>query len=439
MKIIRPLSYREVLAIKKIGFTALGGAVGLYLFIKPSGQKYYVYRFKSIDGRRSCISLAPFSEMDLGTAREKALEWKQRLREGDNPSDVKREEAKAKRQQIREEFQKQQEASRTFSYVADLLMKERREGDFWAHNVVGEAHALRFLKNYINPRLGKIPIAELAVQDVFDMLISFYQRQPETAKKVVTLVSSIWKFAKAKEWASGENPADRKGTLGVLLEPYNKSKKKGENYPALPISDIPEFMFQLHQMNTMAARLVEFQILTACRSKMARTLKWTDINFEEKTATIREEALKTKGRGKHTVFLSREALAILKQIPQTEEYVFTNQSGKPFSDAAPGMVIKQMNRERAKDNLEPWLDHEQSTKKQEQIIITAQGTARASFKTWTKTGENRKLLDEEAVELCMAHNLIDDYDGAYNRTKLEDERRGIMQVWADYCHTNIPF
>ena len=439
MKLIRPLSHKEVLSIKKVGYTALGGAVGLYLLVKPTGRKYYVYRFKSMDGRRSCISLAPFSEMDLATAREKALEWKQRLREGDNPSDVKREEAKAKRQQIREEFKRQQEASRTFAHVADLLMKERREGDFWAHNVVGEAHALRFLKNYINPRLGKIPIAELAVQDVFDMLVPFYQQQPATAKKVVTLVSSIWKFAKAKKWADGENPADRNGTLGVLLEPYNKSKKQAENYPALPISDIPEFMFQLHQMETVSARLVEFQILTACRSKMARTLKWTDINFENKTATIREEALKTKGRGVHTIFLSREALAILKQIPQTEEYVFTNQSGKPFSDAAPGMVIKQMNRERAKDNLEPWLDHVQSNEKKEPVAVTVQGTARATFKTWTKTGENRKLLDEEAVELCMAHNLQDDYNGAYNRTTLEDERRVVMQAWADYCHTNIPF
>lgn len=60
-------------------------------------------------------------------------------------------------------------------------------------------------------------------------------------------------------------------------------------------------------------------------------------------------------------------------------------------------------------------------------------TARASFKTWASTGENRKKFDADAVELCMAHHLRDDYNGAYNRTPLEEERREVMEAWGDYC------
>ena len=42
-------------------------------------------------------------------------------------------------------------------------------------------------------------------------------------------------------------------------------------------------------------------------------------------------------------------------------------------------------------------------------------------------------FDTDAVELCMAHHLKDDYNGAYNRTTLEEERREVMEAWGDYC------
>ena len=66
-------------------------------------------------------------------------------------------------------------------------------------------------------------------------------------------------------------------------------------------------------------------------------------------------------------------------------------------------------------------------------MITQHATARASFKTWASTGENRKKFDADAVELCMAHQLKDDYNGAYNRTTLVEERREVMEAWGRYC------
>jgi hypothetical protein len=66
-------------------------------------------------------------------------------------------------------------------------------------------------------------------------------------------------------------------------------------------------------------------------------------------------------------------------------------------------------------------------------MITQHATARASFKTWASSGENRKRFDVDAVELCLAHHLKDDYNGAYNRSTLEEERRAVMEAWGDYC------
>ena len=83
------------------------------------------------------------------------------------------------------------------------------------------------------------------------------------------------------------------------------------------------------------------------------------------------------------------------------------------------------------------VDPEQTKEKAYPFGATAHGICRASFKTWVRSDENRKKLDDEAVELCLAHKLKDDYAGAYNRTKLEDERREVMQTWGTFCYSKI--
>lgn len=435
MKIVAPLTFKQVCAIKKVGRTALGGAVGLYLYIKPTGSKFYVFRFKALDGSRSEITIAPFGTIDLAEARKRATEWKERLRNGENPSQVKRAELKAKKKALLDAAIEAEKSARTFNYVSQLWFDERLKSGFWAKNEVGAAHTMRFLTKYIRPFIGQIPVADINVHDVFKVLKPIYQSMPNTAKKSLTVMSSVWKWSKARDWTSGENPADIKGSLGVLLEPYKNSRVKGKNHPALDPLDIPDFFVALRGLETNAARLTEFLILTATRSKMARLLKWSDIDFTNKTATIGESSLKTKGKGAHTIFLSYQAIDLLKLMPKQSEYVFFSRNGGPFSDAAPGKVLKQLHKIATSSGQDGWLDKKQTKELGRPIVATAHGTARATFDTWCRTGDNRKIFDDDAVELCLAHNLRDDYNGAYNRATLEPERRYIMQAWADYCYS----
>ena len=412
MKIVSPLTYKQVCAIKKVGRTALGGAVGLYLYIKPTGSKFYVFRFKALDGSRSEITIAPFGTIDLAEARKRATEWKERLRNGENPAQVKRAELDAKKRALLDAAIEAEKSARTFNYVSQLWFDERLKSGFWAKNEVGAAHTMRFLTKYIRPFIGQIPVADINVHDVFKVLKPIYQSMPNTAKKSLTVMSSVWKWSKARDWTSGENPADIKGSLGVLLEPYKNDRVKGKNHPA-------------------------FLILTATRSKMARLLKWSDIDFTNKTATIGESSLKTKGKGAHTVFLSSQAIDLLRSMPHQSDYVFASRNGSPFSDAAPGKVLKQLHKMALSSGQEGWLDKKQTKELGTPVVATAHGTARATFDTWCRTGENRKVFDDDAVELCLAHNLKDDYNGAYNRATLEPERRFVMQAWADYCYSKL--
>ena len=191
----------------------------------------------------------------------------------------------------------------------------------------------------------------------------------------------------------------------------------------------------MRNMDAMSARLTEFLILTATRSKMARMLKWSDIDFKNRIAVVDKSSIKTKGMGKHIVFLSDQVVALLKGLKRESDWVFPNLKGKLFSDATPGDVIRRLHEASVSAGGKGWIDPEQSKEQGKPVVVTLHGTARATFKTWTRTGTNRKLLDEEAVELCIAHNLKDAYDGAYNRARLETECR--MQARADYCYSKI--
>lgn len=435
---IRPLTVLEIKKINKPGLHAIGGAIGLYLLVKPTGSKYYVYRFKTISGRRSMISLGSIEQLNLSDARKQAQDWKEELINGFDPSLIKRERKMSVVQQLKQRQLEEQRALHTFFFTSEEWINERSTSNYWAHNAVGEIKTQAYLDKYINPTIGDIPISDLSPHDVFEMIKPIYQSKANTSEKCLTVISSVWKWAKAKKWCTGENPADRKGSLGVLLEPYRNDRRQKINYPALDFNDVPNFFVELIKKDTISAKMTAFTILTALRSKMVRYSKWEDINLKEKTLTIHEIAIKTKGRGAHTVYLSDEAISILESTPHTSEFIFpAPRTGKPMSDASMGKVIRDLHQLEIENGHIGWIDKYQSKEQGKPVVASIHGTARASFKTWTKTGINRKLFDEEAVELCLAHGLHDDYDGAYNRATLEPERRQVMNAWGRFCFSKV--
>lgn len=182
--------------------------------------------------------------------------------------------------------------------------------------------------------------------------------------------------------------------------------------------------------------MTAFSIVTVLRSKMVRLAKWSDVDFTAKTLTIPQENIKTKKSGSHTVFLSEAAIRILRMVTRIKgiNLIFPSPLRlQPLSDAAMGKVFKDMHEKRFAEDGIGWIDPILSKKLGKPCIVTQHGTARAGFKTWARSGENRKILDDDAVELCMAHRLKDDYDGAYNRSTLEPERRFVMEEWGKFC------
>lgn len=437
-KITKTLTVLEVAKITKPGYTALGGVPGLYLAIKPIAlTRSYVFRFSiRSTGERAMIGLGSTKTTTLARARELAAEARRLVLEGGDPRE-KRRAAAAERARIRAEEEYHRLASlRTVDYCADQFITERDRAGYWKNNIRGESVARAYVRNHISPVIGRIPINALKPADVYEMLKPLWQTTTDTGRNCRSLVFHIFRWAKARGWCNGENPADLNGVLGVLLEPLQVDRKQPENLPALDFHEIPRFIKELLEAGKISQLMTAFSIVTVLRSKMVRLAKWSDVNFTAKTLTIPQENIKTKKSGSHTVFLSEAALRILRMVPRIKgiNLIFPSPLRlQPLSDAAMGKVFKDMHEKRFAEDGIGWIDPILSKKLGKPCIATQHGTARAGFKTWARSGENRKILDDDAVELCMAHRLKDDYDGAYNRSTLEPERRFVMEEWGKFC------
>ncbi len=173
----------------------------------------------------------------------------------------------------------------------------------------------------------------------------------------------------------------------------------------LPVDDLPAFIAKLRDQTGVAARCLEFAILTATRSCEARGTRWSEIDLEAKTWTIPAERIKA---GKtHVVPLSDRVFALLAAMPRSSDFVFEGaRHGKSIGSMGMSVVLQRMG-----------------------CGGTVHGF-RSSFRDWAaeQTG-----YPNHVMEMALAHTIGNGVEAAYRRGDLLDKRRGLMGDWATYC------
>jgi integrase len=220
-------------------------------------------------------------------------------------------------------------------------------------------------------------------------------------------------FAKVRGYREGENPARWRGHLDKLL-PARSRVRQVKHLAALPYHDLPLFLANLGQRDALAARALEFLILTAARTGEVIGARWSEIDLLDKTWTVPADRM--KARREHRVPLSARTVAILKDMPTAlrgdndngNAHVFPGpRAGKPLSNMAFLMLLRRME-----------LDD-----------LTVHGF-RATFKTWAS---ERTSFQNEIVEAALAHVIGDKVEQAYRRGDMFEKRRRLMQQWAIFC------
>src|SRR3954452_24906677 len=237
---------------KAKGRAVLHDGGGLYLRIAPTGAKSWVFRFQ-IAGKRRDMGLGPYPDVTLAKAREKAAAHRAQRRDGMDPIQAK---------QAAQQAQRIAEAQgRTFRKVAEEYIARNEAG--W-RNAKHRQQWRNTLATYVHPVIGTLPVAAVDTGLVVQVLGPIWAEKPETASRVRGRVEAILDAATVRGYRTGPNPAQWKGNLAHVL-PARTKVRKVQHHAALPIEELPTFFDALRARPGMAARALEFVILTAAR------------------------------------------------------------------------------------------------------------------------------------------------------------------------------
>jgi integrase len=390
-RLVDKLSPKGIEKAKNPGYYNDGG--GLYLLIGPNGAKSWVFRYR-VDGRLREMGLGPLYTVGLAEAREKARQCRHLRLDGNDPIEVR----KATRTQAKLDAAK----AMTFAQCAERYIASHKAG--WKN----PKHAAQWpatLRTYVNPVFGSLPVQSIDVGLVMKAIEPLWTVKPETAGRVRGRIERILDWATTRGYRQGENPARWRGHLENLL-PKKSKVRRVEPHAALPYVEISDFVAELRQQDGVAARALEFAILSAARTGEVISARWSEIDFGARLWTVPSERMKA-GR-EHRVPLSEAAMAILGQMDRSGDFVFPGaKAGRPISNMAMTMVLRRMDRG----------------------SLTVHGF-RSSFRDWAA---ERTGFPTEVAEMALAHVVSSKVEAAYRRGDLFQKRRALMDAWAGFC------
>jgi integrase len=382
---IDKLSHFTIANAKKWG-TYSDGA-GLYLQVSKWGTKSWVFRYM-LHGERHQMGLGSLHTVSLVEARARARQYRQIILDGKDPLELKREAIVAKKLA--------KARMKTFAECADEYIKAKVT-DTAMRNDKHRKQWRESLEQYAFPAIGDLPVASIDTPLVLKVLQPIWDRIPETASRLRGRIERILAFATVREYRRGDNPARWRGHLKEMFA----ERSKQQHLAALPFDQLPAFMAELRNTDTVAARALEFTILTAARRGEVINAVWSEIDLDAKAWTVPAERM--KAGEEHVVPLSDRAVEILKSAPGSEGRIFA------ISSTAMWSLTKAMaGRE-----------------------YTVHGF-RSTFRDWAG---DRTAYPHDVIEFALAHGIPDKASAAYRRYRALDKRRRLMADWARYCYS----
>lgn len=372
---------------------------GLYLIVSSQHARSWVLRYK-IHGKARYMGLGSLDDVGLAEAREKAGEYLKRLKAEKVDPLVER--------QTGDEAKKAA-AGRSFRTVAAAFLESKSIE--WS-NSKHRAQWVSTLEQYAFPKLGDLPVSAIDTDAVLSVLRPIWKEKPETASRVRGRIEKVLDYATALHYLPREkpNPARWKGGLKEIL-PAPAKVRKVKHFAAIKYQDINDFVLKLRAQPGVAARALEFTILTAARTGEVRGAAWGELDLERGLWVIPADRMKAKRE--HRVPLCERALAILEEVRGlSEQWVFPTPRGdEPMSTNAMLKVLERMG-----------------------VEVTTHGF-RSAFRDWAAETTN---FPREVVEMALAHSIRDKVEAAYRRGDLFAKRAELMRQWAAFCESPKP-
>lgn len=364
---------------------------GLYLEVHPNGSKYWLWQYR-LGEKRSRISLGVYPRVSLKEARDKHTEFRKLLEDGIDPAHYRK----------KQKLQRQIELGTSFERIA----REWHEINLTRWKPRTADGILVRLEHDVFPAIGSLPISDITPAEVLATIRKIEGRGAlELARKSLQYINRIFQYAKVTSRVD-DNPAK---DLSQALRP-----QVSNHYRAMDYRDLPDFMLSLRtnsaRLYPITQKATELLLLTFVRTSELIGARWEEFDLEAAIWIIPGERMKM---GKdHIVPLSRQALnhfQTLREIAPTGDYVFPH-----YSDPARHMSNGTINK-----------------------VITTLGfkdkTTGHGFRALAMSTIKEQLgYRHEVVDRQLAHAHKSKVDAAYDRAQFLDERRKMMQDWADY-------
>lgn len=390
---IERLTALAVTRTRREGLHADGG--GLYLQVSGTGAKSWLYRFM-LNGKARAMGLGSVQTISLAEAREEATQCRKLTRQGIDPIEAR----KAERTKAQLEAAKRI----TFDACATSYIEAHKSG--WRNSKHAEQWRST-LDTYGKPVFGSLPVQDVDLTLVLKVLEPIWKTKTETASRLRGRIEAILDWATVRGYRQGDNPARWRGHLDKVL-PARSKVQKVTHHEALPYAAIGKFIATLRALEGVAARALEFLILTAARTGEVIGARWDELDVVQKVWTVPVNRMKA-GR-EHRVPLSTAAIAVLNTMKKLrrDEYVFPGlKKGKPLSNMAMLKLLERMGRS----------------------DLTTHGF-RSTFRDWAAERTN---FSREVAEMALAHTIGDKVEAAYRRGDLFEKRGELMATWEGYC------
>ncbi len=374
----------------------LADGYGMYLEIRPTGARYWRLKYR-FGGKEKLLALGVYPLIALKEARARRDDARRLLDQDVDPGLAKKE----------RRLKAYEDAENTFEKLA------RDWHDNWKQDKTPK-HAAAILSRFeidVFPTLGIMPVSKITPQMILKVVKKAEARSAyDVARRIKQTCGQILRYGVA----TGRAERDCSHDIKDAIRPY-----KMEHFKTLDIKEIPEFLrvldrneMRLYKQTQLAMRLLMF---TFVRTSELINAQWKEFDIEEKSWVI--PAARMKMRRDHIVPLSDQAIAILKELKEMGgnwPWVFPNQV-RPIKPMSNGTIIHAIRRMGYQDKM------------------TGHG-----FRPLAMTTLKEKLgYRHEVIDRQLAHAKKNKIVAAYDRAEFLDDRRKMMQAYADYLESLI--
>jgi integrase len=360
---------------------------GLYIEIRPTGAKLWRYRYR-IAGKENVFALGEYPEVGLGQAREDRDAARKLVKQGIHPAH-RRAEAKAAQVMANAD---------TFQAVATRWLDEKRKT--WAPRTALRAE--RALTAGLYPYIGSVPVRTVTPARLLELLRQSEKRSgPIMAMKLRQYASQVFRFAIVNQCGDTDPAMLLKGAIHALPTRHSKPLPRNR-IKALSEALAADMGYR------ETGIVINLLLLLFVRSVELREAEWSEFDLD--AAEWRIPAARMKMRSPHFVPLSAQAVALLRELHHRTgrgRYLFPNvrRRGACMSASTLNAALDRMGFKGE---------------------FSVHG-----FRATASTLLNEMGYRPDVIERQLAHKPRDSVRSAYNQAEYLDDRRQMMQQWAD--------